>query len=397
MEHPRIRVIEVFFLLMLIGLSWGFFLVMRPFILNTFIAAIFTSVLSPAHERLKRSMRGRGGLAALLMVLLVFIVVAVPVSIIGVLVYSEAVSGYSAVVQQVPQLTSRLADIRLLEWARDVPMLSDYLDELEPLQLSEMVRNAVRTVSDFVLSATQRSFVSASTALANFVLVLLLMFFFFQSGRQFLAAIYNVVPMPNRELREIAEETRRTTTATIISTLLIGVLEGLYGAALFLVFGLPSPFLWGIVIMVLSMIPLVGTNLVLVPAGIVLMVTGNVLGGIAVVLLGFGGVAVTQNVIKPKLLGDRTGLNPALALLSTLGGIAWLGLIGFLVGPLIASLFIVIWQQFAIRYHHELSERDPEGQARAEGSDTGSAAGTERGHVPKPESGTATASSPESG
>ena len=67
------------------------------------------------------------------------------------------------------------------------------------------------------------------------------------------------------------------------------------------------------------------------------------------ILLGLGGVAITQNVVKPKLLGDRTGLNPALALLATIGGIAWLGLIGFLVGPLLASLFIVVWQQFGKR------------------------------------------------
>ena len=358
MEQPRIRVIEVFFLLIVIALTYGFYLVMRPFILNIFLAAVFTSVLSPAHERLSHSLKGQRAVAALLMVLLVFVVVAVLVSIIGVLVYSEAVAGYGAVVRQVPRLTQQLSDIQLLEWARELPILGDYANELEPLELSQMLRNAVRTVSDFVLNATQRSFVSASAALGNFILMLLLMFFFFMGGREIIASIYNVVPMPNRELREIAEQTRQTTAATIISTLLIGVLEGLYGAILFLVFGLPSPFLWGIIIMVLSMIPLIGTNLVLVPAGIVLIAGGRILAGIAMIVLGFGGVAITQNVIKPKLLGNRTGLNPALALLSTLGGIAWLGLIGFLVGPLVATLFIVVWQQFAIRYRHELASRD---------------------------------------
>lgn len=360
MERSSIRVIEIFFLLLVVALSYGFYLVMRPFILNIFLAAIFTSVLFPAHSRLTRRLGGRRAVASLLLVLIVFVAVTVPVTIIAILVYSEAVSGYAAFVAEVPRLALELSSIDLLEWAREIPILSDYADELEPLQLSEMLRNAVGSISDFVLSATQRSFVSASTALANFLLVLLLMFFFFQSGHRLMMALYNVVPMPNRELREIAAETRRTTTATLISTLVIGVIEGGYGALLFLVFGLPSPFLWGIVIMILSMIPLIGTNLVLAPAGVILIATGRIWAGIIMILLGLGGVAVTQNVIKPKLLGDRSGLHPALALLATIGGIAWLGLIGFLVGPLVATLFLVVWQQFGIRYRHELEHRNEE-------------------------------------
>ena len=360
MERPKIRIIEAFFLVILVGLSYGFYLVMQPFILNIFLAAIFTSVLFPASDRLTRRLGGRRAVASLLMVLFVFVVVAVPVSIIGILVYSEAISGYAELVSRVPDIAERLSRVSLLEWARDLPGIGEYVTELEPLQLSEALRDAVRTGSNFVLTATQRSFFSTAGALVNFILVLLLMFFFFQSGRQLLATVYNVVPMPNRDLRAIADETRRTTTATLISTLLIGLIEGSYGAILFLIFGLPSAFLWGIVIMVLSMIPLIGTNLVLVPAGIILIVSGRVIAGIVMIALGLGGVAVTQNVIKPKLLGDRSGLHPALALLSTIGGIAWLGLIGFLVGPLLASLFLVIWGQFASRYRHALVERNEE-------------------------------------
>ena len=108
------------------------------------------------------------------------------------------------------------------------------------------------------------------------------------------------------------------------------------------------------------MIPLIGTNLVLVPAGAILILTGRIFAGSAVIVLGLAGVAVTQNLIKPKLLGDRSALNPALALLATIGGILWLGLIGFLVGPLLASLFIVVWQQFGKRYRTELSMKDVE-------------------------------------
>ncbi len=349
---------ELFFLLVLAGLSYGFFIVIQPFLVIIFLAAVFGSVLYPTFRRLSARLGGRTVAAGVIMVALVFVVVSVPVTIIAMLVYSEAVTGSVAVMARAPELAQRLGDLRLLAWAQELPFLGDYLQGLQPIELSDLLREAFRTSSALVLNATQQSFVSAGAAVAGFLLGLLLMFFFFQGGSRLVATVYSIIPMPNRELREIAEETRKTTTATLTSTLLIGLMEGLYGAFLFLIFGLPSPVIWGIIIMVLSMIPLIGTNLVLVPAGIILVVSGRVIAGVLMITLGLGGVAVTQNVVRPKLLGDRSGLHPALALLSTIGGIMWLGIIGFLIGPLIASLFIVIWRQFATRYQRELAERD---------------------------------------
>jgi predicted PurR-regulated permease PerM len=358
MPEQRVRVLEIFFLVLLVALSYAFFRVMQPFVLNIFLAIIFTSVLFPMFDRLRQKLGDRAGLASILMVLMVFVVVAIPVSVIALLVYSEAVQGYTTLVDRLPGLAARLSSITLLDNVSEIPFIGQYLGDLESVRLGELLRDTVSTTSNFILSATQRSFVSVSAAVANFVLVLLLMFFMFTGGRKMATAIYDVLPIPNRELRQFAEDTRRTTSATLISTFLIGIIEGTFGAVLFLIFRLPSPFIWGVVIMVLSMIPLIGTNLVLVPAGIILIVGGRIVAGILMIVLGLAGVAVTQNVVKPKLLGDRSALNPALALLATIGGIAWLGLIGFLVGPLLASLFIVIWQQFGHRYRDELNTRD---------------------------------------
>lgn len=356
--QPRVRILEAFFLLLLAVLTYGFYRVMEPFILNLFLALVFTSVLFPRFERLSARMGERRGLASLIVVLAVFILVAIPVSIIAVLVYSEAVAGYEAVLERLPGLTAQLSELSVVEWVSGLPVIGPYAESVQPLELGQMLQNAVSSVSNLILTATQRSFVSVSSAIANFAVVLLLMFFMFYGGREMASGIYSVLPIPNHELREIADDARRTAAATLISTFFIGMMEGSYGAILFLIFGLPSPFIWGVVIMVLSMIPLIGTNLVLVPAGIILIITGRVLAGIAVIALGLAGVAVTQNVVKPKLLGDRSGLHPALALLATIGGIAWLGLIGFLVGPLLASLFLLVWRQFGTRYRSELNMKD---------------------------------------
>ncbi len=365
-DQPRIRVIEIFFLLMLVALTLGFYMVMRPFVINIFLAAIFTSVLFPMFERLRKRVGGRSVLASALIVLAVLVGVAIPTFIVGTLVYTEAVAGYRSLVENLPAITERITGFTLLDELESVPFLSDYVQALEQVDFSDDVRTALSSLSGVLLSVTQRGLFTLGSTLVNFLLVLLLMFFFFSNGRRLSEYVYTIVPMPKAELAQIASETRRVTAATLISTIIIGLIEGTLGVVLFSVFGLPSPFLWGLIIVVVSMIPLIGTNLVLVPAGISLLLSGRAVAGILVIIAGIAGVATTQNVIKPKLLGDRSGLHPALALLATIGGIAWLGIIGFLVGPLLATLFIVIWQQFGHRYRDELATRSGEAANAAE-------------------------------
>lgn len=356
-DQPRIRVIELFFLLILVALTAGFYLVMRPFLLNIFLAAVFTSILFPFYERLRRRVGERSGLASLIIILGVLVGVAIPVIVIGTLVYTEAVDGYASLVDNLPALVDRYGDLSFLRGLESVPFVGDYIQSLEEIDFSEEIRSAVSSVSSTLLSITQRGLLTLGSTILNFVVILLLMFFFFLNGRGLMEYVFDIVPMPNEELQQIASETRKVTTATLISTIIIGLIEGTLGVVLFVIFGLGSPFLWGMIIVVVSMIPLIGTNLVIVPAGISLIIAGRPIAGILMILAGIAGVATTQNVIKPKLLGDRSGLHPALALLATIGGIAWLGIIGFLVGPLLATLFIVIWQQFGNRYRAELSTK----------------------------------------
>lgn len=367
LDAPRFRVLELTSLLLLAAISFAFYRIMAPFLLDAFLAVVLANVFFGVYRRVRNVFRGRSYPAAGVTVLVVLVVVAVPVTVVGLLVYSEVIRGYETVRAIWPTIGGELEGIGLLEWARDVPFLSDYVTQIEDIRLDQLLLRTLDASRQFILQVTQRSFVNITQAVLNFVLVLFLMFFMFVDGPGLVRRIYEVVPMPDEEMDEIVEETLNTTTATLISTIIIGVLEGAFGATLFIVFRLPSPFLWGVIIMILSMIPLIGTNLVIAPAGLILIVSGRIGPGILLIALGFGGVAITQNVVKPKLLGDRAGLHPALVLLATIGGIAWLGLIGFLVGPLLASLFIVVWEQFGKRYAHVLATKRRESTDEAGG------------------------------
>jgi predicted PurR-regulated permease PerM len=323
---------------------------MAPFILDIFLAVVLANVFWRFFRRVLGWFGGRRIPAAFVAVLFAFVSIAIPVAVIGLLVYSEAAAGYAQLTSYLPTLDVPLVETPLYQWLSGLPLIGERITEFADLRPEQLIQEGLRISTDFFINLTQRSFTSVAQALVNFAVVLLLMFFFFLDGPRMVRGIYDAAPIENEELEGMVDEGLKTTSATLISTVIIGFMEGTFGTVLFLIFGIPSPFLWGVVIVILSMIPLIGTNLIIGPAGIIIAVLGRPFAGVFLVLLGFGGVAITQNLVKPKLMGDRTGLHPALVLLATIGGIAWLGIIGFLVGPVIASLFIEIWKQFAARY-----------------------------------------------
>jgi predicted PurR-regulated permease PerM len=242
------------------------------------------------------------------------------------------------------------------EAIRTIPFLDEILLQEGGFEMSSLLDRAFQQFSTVVLEFIKRSFTGFTTALFHFVFVLFILFFLFLEGERLLDKIRSLIPLNEEDTEELVRDVANTTRATVVSTLIIGILEGTYGGVIFFLFGIPSPALWGIIIMIVSMIPVIGSNIIIVPAGILEIVTGEYLSGIVIILMGLGGVAVSQNILRPKLLGGRSGMHPMIVLLATLGGIAWLGLVGFLVGPMIASLFIVIWHQFAKKYKSRAEE-----------------------------------------
>ncbi len=361
--------LEAVFLLVLVVFSAAFLRMMQPFFLAVFIALVFANVFRRAFVRVKRS-TGKPRLAATVTILLVILTVVIPVSIVMVLVSSEIASGFGTFQQSRPGFLSAVDTVNAFEKLSALPGIGGLFEQFSNVDATAIVRDALSTASDYIVRLSQRSVANVAAAVFNFIIMLLILFYLLVDGEKVVELLYRTIPISNAEIDEIVEETFNTTSATLISTVIIGLMEGGLAVILFLVFGLPSPFLWGVITMVLSMIPLIGTNLVLIPTGIAVLLGGRIPAGLIIVVTGAIGVFITQNIVKPKLLGDRSALNPALALLATIGGIAWLGLIGFLVGPVLASIFIVVWRQFALRYRTLLAEKDTaNGEEASESTD----------------------------
>jgi predicted PurR-regulated permease PerM len=187
-----------------------------------------------------------------------------------------------------------------------------------------------------------------------------MLFFMFLDSKKLLSKVRRVLPMERTDERKAVDELVKITDTIIIYTLLIGIAEGAFGGILFMIMGISSPFFWALIMVVLSMLPIVGANSVIVPAAVILIMNGSPTKGLILLVIGAGAITINQNIIKPKLTGDRSGLHPVVMFISTIGGIAWLGVIGFLVGPLIAALTIVSWELFASKFKIKLNEDETE-------------------------------------
>ncbi len=347
------RLSELFLITVVVTVTVLFIRILSPFLITLLVATVFTGLFYPLFLRLTKTLGGQRKVGAALTLGLIVLVVVIPISVLGLLAYTELiaiVARHREITREITEAIARFSEAGMAGVFDAFPGLEAYVEQVELFSLEEVLRDVMRVGSEFLLDAFQRSFVGAARTVGAGLLGLLLMFFFFLDGPKLVTAISAVLPMEQRDIDHIASETVQVTSATLISTVLIGFFEGVYGALLFLMLGLPSPFLWGLIMMVLSVIPLVGTNFVFVPAVVILAFSGRWAAALILLIFGVGAIGVSQNVIKPKLLGDRSGLHPAVVLLSTLGGITRLGIIGFLVGPILAGLFAVLWRMLADRY-----------------------------------------------
>jgi predicted PurR-regulated permease PerM len=179
---------------------------------------------------------------------------------------------------------------------------------------------------------------------SSFIFILVVCFFglyyFFKDGEAILKKLMDLSPLPTNQEKEIFEKFNQMTVATIKGTLIIALIQGLLIGVVFWIAGVQAPTLWGLLTAIISIIPLLGSVLVWLPVGIVLLFLGSYWQAILVLVAGAVVVSSVDNLLRPKLIEGETSLHPLLVFLSTLGGIAVFGPLGFVIGPVVIVLLI---------------------------------------------------------
>lgn len=359
------RLHNAFFFLLLACISLVFFWLVQDFLQPIFWAVLLAVLFQPIYRGWFRLIGPRPSLSSLLTVLLIVLVVVIPAILIGFAVMHESLTLYQRV-------TSGDIDvqkpIRLLE--RSLPVLGDYLETfgIELGRLKQGMAKAAMTASQFVATHLVSIGQNAVRFVAMILIMVYLLFYFFRDGERLLQLIVGAVPLGDERERKLFERFAEVSRATMKGTVLVGLAQGFLGGLLFWAVGIEAAVFWGVVMTVLSFLPVFGASLIWIPAAIILMATGSLIKGIVLLAAGVVLISLADNLLRPILVGRETRLPDYIILVSTLGGISLFGISGLVIGPVLAALFLTIWEMFAQEFCEEKagSAEEPASQEAGE-------------------------------
>lgn len=334
------------FLFLVLGVSLAFVWILRPYAGAILWGTVLAIVFAPLNRHLRVQLRQRRSVAAIVTLTVIVVLVLLPVALIvqslieeGTGVYARLQSGELDVNAWFRQVYAALPDwaVRLMERLR--------LTNLEAVQsrLTGALTSAAQVLGARALTLGQSTF---ELVVALFVMLYLL-FFLLRDGDVLSRRIRAAIPLQPGRQRNLAARFATVIRATIKGNLVVALVQGALGWLIFLILGVGAPVLLGVLIALLSLLPAVGAPVVWAPVAIYLFATGQVWQ--AVTLAAFGALVIgsADNILRPILVGKDTKLPDYVVLISTLGGIAVFGVNGFVIGPVIAALFVAVWEIFS--------------------------------------------------
>ncbi len=331
---------KTFLILLVIAISLIFFAMVRGFLMAVLLAAILSGMVQPLYRWSLKVLRGKQSLASAVTTLAVFVVIIVPLLGLAGIVVAQAIDIGESVA---PWVQRQLAQPNELDVLLDkLP----FMDTLSPYrdQIVQKLGVFVAGAGSFLVS--QLAATTRGTAVFFFKLFIMLyaMYFFLTDGAKVLDKILYYMPLTATEENSMVVKFVSVARATLKGTLIIGLVQGGLAGLAFAVIGIDGAFFWGTIMAVLSIIPGVGTALVWVPAAVFLVAVGRPMAALLLTLWCGGLVGTVDNVLRPWLVGKDTKMPDLLILLGTLGGLVLFGAAGIIIGPIVAALFVTVWE-----------------------------------------------------
>ena len=344
------------FLLLIVGLYFAY-LLLAPFINTMILAVVFAALFHPVYVFFINKTKGQASISALVVILFVTLVVILPLVmlVLGLIPQMR---------QSVTAVTAWLADGNLdLIFSKYLTPFFDWIQAEAPFlgitadSAKVSIINAARSAGQKMIGFSANALGQALTFALHFLLFLLALFFFLKDGANMVQHIKYLTPLREEQEERIIENMRRISKAVLMGGFLVAALQGTAGGLGFAIVGIPALF-WGTLMAFASLVPVVGTGLVWVPAALVLLIGGEWKSALFLVL--WCGVLVTSidTFLRPLLMRDASGGMPILFLfLAILGGIQTFGVFGLLYGPLILTFAMVMLKIYADEYREQLKSK----------------------------------------
>lgn len=328
-------------LLCLVVIISALFLTMiHQFLMAIFMAGLCSAMVSPLHHRLTAKLRGKETLASILTVAGIILLVLTPLAVLITMVVSQAISVSQSVTPWVQGFIKEPSTLSAL--LEKIP----YYEEILPYRdiIIQKAGEMVGTVSTFLIDSLSSFTKLTIDAIFSSIIMLYVMFYFLNMGDVLLRKILYFLPLDDNNEQKLLKRFTSVARATIKGTVIIGVLQGSICGIAFAAAGIQGPVFWGSVMAVMSIIPAFGTAIIWLPALIILALTGHFAGVVILAVLCGVVAGNLDNVLRPRLVGKDTEMHDLFVLFGTLGGISMFGLLGIILGPIVAALFITIWE-----------------------------------------------------
>ena len=338
-----------FLIALVLAATMAFLYVIRAFLLTILIAAIASGMVYPLYARLVRLFGGRSSVASGVTIVATLLLVVGPLlTVVGLLVNQAA-----AISTTIRPVVERL--VNEPTYAEEVLRRVPGYERIEPYrgQIITSAGNLVNAAGMFLVNSLSSTTRGTVTFVFHFIILLYTMFFLLRDGPGMRDGVLARMPLSDAEAQLMKDRFLSITRATLKGTLVVGVVQGTLAGIAFVVAGIPNALFWTVVMIVLSVLPVVGSAIVWVPACIVLMATGQTAAGILLAAYCALVVGSVDNVLRPRLVGQDTQMHELTILFSTLGGIATFGPVGFVIGPILAGLFQTSWNIFGIAYQDQ--------------------------------------------
>lgn len=318
----------------------------EPYLIPIFLAVVLVVVAGPLYQLVLRLVRGRRALASIITCILLFLIIALPLFFVAGIITSQALDLATTV-------SHLLGSDQLQNTVnKGLGRLAPYFERLrDTLGIShadvvENVGKLVRQVSNLIYGNLTVFLKSMTSLVVDFALMLFVTFYLLMDGQEFARKIMALSPLPDETNDDIVGDVLATLRATLKGSVVLALIQGIAGGLGFWVFGVPNALFWGTVMVFASVVPLVGTALVWVPAGIYLIMMSQTGPAIGMMLWCLAAGLTCDNWLRPKLVGGHANLHPLLTFFSILGGLSLFGVVGLFLGPLILAVVLSLLEVY---------------------------------------------------
>ncbi len=317
---------------LLIGVLGIAFFVFRPFFYVLILAVVCAVVFQPLHQKVLDRVRNRQGVAALFTTLIIVIIILVPLVFLGLQIFKESQQLYSSLVD------GNGKDVLLAASKGFIDDFQRYVPSTGEFSIHQYLKEGL----SWLLQNLGAIFSNVAKLLINIFIFLMALYYLLKDGKKLKKIVIAMSPLADTDDETILKNLEISIHAVVKGSLTIALIQGVLTAVGFIIFGVPNAVLWGTVAAIAALIPGIGTAMVLIPAIIFLFLTSTAFSAFGLLVWGMLAVGLIDNVLGPRLVGRGMQLHPLIVFLAVIGGLLFFGPIGFLLGPITASLLLAL-------------------------------------------------------